>query len=31
LTPKYRWIIVTLLALWLGVLAAWFTSGRWVS
>jgi hypothetical protein len=29
--PKYRWIVVTVSALWLGVLAAWFASGRWVS
>jgi len=29
--PRYRWIVVTVSALWLGVLAAWFASGRWVS
>ena len=31
IAPRYRWIIVAISTLWLGVLAAWFTSGRWVS
>lgn len=29
--PKYQWVFVSISALWLGVLTAWFTSGRWVS
>lgn len=29
--PRYRWQFVFASALWLGVLTAWFTSGRWVS
>jgi hypothetical protein len=29
--PKYRWAFVLGSAVWLGVLSAWFTSGRWVS
>jgi Gpi18-like mannosyltransferase len=28
---KYRWGLVVLSAMWLGVLTAWFASGRWVS
>jgi Gpi18-like mannosyltransferase len=31
IAPRHRWIIVAISTLWLGILAAWFTSGRWVS
>lgn len=31
LPPRLRWAVLGVMVLWLGVLTAWFTSGRWVS
>lgn len=31
LPPRLRWVVFGLMVLWLGLLTAWFTSGRWVS
>lgn len=31
LSPRLRWAVLGVMVLWLGVLTAWFTSGRWVS
>jgi hypothetical protein len=29
--PKQRWMLISGMVVWLGVLTAWFTTGRWVS